>query len=121
MIQLKNITLRRGTHTILEQANLILNPGEKIGLVGPNGAGKTSLFKLLDGTLSEDTGERQLPSHWQTAQVEQHQIVTQQTAIEYVIDGDLVLKKAREQWEQVLAQNNEDEFASACQALYDAG
>lgn len=121
MIQLKNITLRRGTHTILEQANLILNPGEKIGLVGPNGAGKTSLFKLLDGTLSEDTGERQLPSHWQVAQVEQHQVVTQQTAIEYVIDGDLVLKKAREQWEQVLAQNNEDEFASACQALYDAG
>lgn len=121
MIQLKNITLRRGTHTILEQACLTLNPGEKVGLVGPNGAGKTSLFKLLDGTLSEDTGERQLPSHWQIAQVEQHQEITQQTAIEYVIDGDSVLKNAREKWEQVLAENNEEELASACQALYDAG
>ena len=47
MISLRNIVLRRGTKVLLDQANLIINPGEKAGLVGRNGAGKSTLFALL--------------------------------------------------------------------------
>ncbi|HEX5286406.1 MAG TPA: ATP-binding cassette domain-containing protein, partial [Polaromonas sp.] len=51
MIQLKNVTLRRGTKVVLDSASATLNPGEKVGLVGRNGAGKSSLFALLTGVL----------------------------------------------------------------------
>ena len=47
MITLKQISLRRGTKLLLDQASVTLNPGEKVGLVGRNGAGKSSLFALL--------------------------------------------------------------------------
>ena len=47
MIVLKNLTLRRGTRRVLDEASAVLNPGEKVGLVGRNGAGKSSLFVLL--------------------------------------------------------------------------
>ena len=39
MITLKQISLRRGTKLLLDQASVTLNPGEKVGLVGRNGAG----------------------------------------------------------------------------------
>ncbi len=34
-----------------------MNPSEKVGLVGRNGAGKTTIFRLLTGEESPDTGE----------------------------------------------------------------
>ncbi|MFM8863498.1 MAG: ATP-binding cassette domain-containing protein, partial [Limnohabitans sp.] len=51
MISLKNVSLRRGTKVLLEDASITLNPGEKVGLIGRNGAGKSSLFALLNGGL----------------------------------------------------------------------
>ena len=47
MLQLSEITLRRGTSVLLEQATLRLESTCKVGVVGRNGAGKNSLFKLL--------------------------------------------------------------------------
>ena len=49
MINLKNVTLRRGTKVLLDQASVTLNPGEKVGLIGRNGAGKSSLLKIVAG------------------------------------------------------------------------
>jgi ATP-binding cassette, subfamily F, member 3 len=49
MINLKNVTLRRGTKVLLDKASVTLNPGEKVGLVGRNGAGKSTLFALFNG------------------------------------------------------------------------
>ena len=40
MITLRNVTLRRGTKVVLDQASAHINPGECVGLVGRNGAGK---------------------------------------------------------------------------------
>jgi ATP-binding cassette subfamily F protein 3 len=43
---------------VLEQASLVLTPGDRIGLLGPNGAGKSTLVKLLAGELAPLTGKR---------------------------------------------------------------
>ena len=51
MITLRNITLRRGVKVVLQGAGVVLQPGEKVGLIGRNGAGKSSLFSLLAGRL----------------------------------------------------------------------
>ena len=47
MIQIKNLTLRRGVKVVLKDATVTLNPGEKIGLVGRSGAGKSTVVNLL--------------------------------------------------------------------------
>ena len=42
--------------TILKGVDLLLSPGEFVGLVGPNGAGKTTLLRLLAGLLAPSAG-----------------------------------------------------------------
>jgi ATPase subunit of ABC transporter with duplicated ATPase domains len=64
MITLRDITLRRGVKIVLEGANLVLQPGEKVGLIGRNGAGKSSLFALLTHRLSADRGDVEIPARW---------------------------------------------------------
>jgi ATP-binding cassette subfamily F protein 3 len=61
MIRLSQVTLRRGTKTLLEGAEVALNPGDKIGLIGANGSGKSSLFALLRGELHADKSEGDYP------------------------------------------------------------
>ncbi|GGH61594.1 ABC transporter ATP-binding protein [Comamonas phosphati] len=88
MISLKNITLRRGTRVLLDNASVSINPGEKLGLVGRNGAGKSTLFALLNGSLSEDGGEFFVPPQWRMAQVAQHMPETEESATQFVLEGD---------------------------------
>ena len=42
---------------VLDQANLTIEPGERVCLVGRNGTGKTTLLRLIQGTLEPDRGE----------------------------------------------------------------
>ncbi|MGQ0710506.1 MAG: ATP-binding cassette domain-containing protein [Rhodoferax sp.] len=121
MIQLKNITLRRGTKVLLDSASVTLNPGERVGLVGRNGAGKSSLFALLNGSLHEDGGECSVPAHWRMGQVAQDMPETEQSATEFVVEGDTVLLAARQQVAQAEHANAHDELAHALMALQDAG
>jgi energy-coupling factor transporter ATP-binding protein EcfA2 len=88
MIILKNLTLRRGTKVLLDKTSVTINPGEKVGLVGRNGAGKSTLFGLLNGTLHEDGGRFSMPAQWRMAQVAQDMPETEQSATDFVIDGD---------------------------------
>ena len=88
MITLKNIKLRRSAKVLLEQANVTINPGEKVGLVGRNGAGKSTLFALLNGTLAEDGGDFHIPAQWRMGQVAQHMPETTESATQFVLDGD---------------------------------
>ena len=69
MITLRNITLRRGTKVVLQNASVTLQPGEKVGLIGRNGAGKSSLFSLLTNRLHADAGDVEIPPRcrWRSA------------------------------------------------------
>lgn len=57
LITLKNVSVAFGSDAILDQANLIIEPNERIGLIGRNGAGKSTLLKLIDGDVLPDDGE----------------------------------------------------------------
>jgi ATP-binding cassette subfamily F protein 3 len=121
MITLKNVVLRRGAKVILDSASVTLNPGEKIGLVGRNGAGKSSLFAMLNGTLHEDGGEFYIPSQWRMAQVAQDMPETEQSATDYVIEGDVVLLAAQAEVTAAEASGDGDRMAHAYMDLYDSG
>ena len=95
MIQLKNLTLRRGVKVVLQDASVTLNPGEKVGLVGRNGAGKSSLFSLIANRLQADAGDLEMPPTWRLGEVAQNMPETSQGATDFVLEGDLPLMEAR--------------------------
>ena len=121
MITLKNVTLRRSAKVLLDGASVTLNPGEKVGLVGRNGAGKSSLFALLNGNLHEDAGEYYIPTQWRMGQVAQDMPETDQSATEFVVEGDTVLTAARQEVAASEATDDYDRMAHAYMALHDAG
>ena len=121
MITLKNISLRRGAKILLDQTSVSLNPGEKVGLVGRNGAGKSSLFALLNKTLTEDSGEFDIPSQWRMGQVAQDMPETDASATDFVIEGDTELVAARAEVTAAEATDDGERMANAYMALHDAG
>ena len=56
MVNLSNIRVAFGERVIFDNGNLLLRPGDRVGLVGPNGAGKTTLFKVIRGLETPDEG-----------------------------------------------------------------
>jgi len=121
MITLKNVTLRRGAKVLLDGASVTLNPGEKVGLVGRNGAGKSSLFALLNGNLHEDAGEYYIPAQWRMGQVAQDMPETEQSATDFVVEGDTVLLAARQEVAAAEATDDYNRMAHAYTELGDAG
>ena len=121
MITLKNVTLRRGAKVLLDGATVTLNPSEKVGLVGRNGAGKSSLFALFNGNLHEDGGEYYIPTQWRMGQVAQDMPETEQSATDFVVDGDTTLLAAQQEVTASEATDDYDRMAHAYMALQDAG
>ncbi|UTH73809.1 ATP-binding cassette domain-containing protein [Chromobacterium sp. IIBBL 290-4] len=97
MIQLKNLSLRRGLKELLVGANLTLNPGYKAGLTGANGVGKSSLFAMLLGELHADGGDTLIPPNWTLAHVAQETPALERSALDYVLDGDKELRSLEAQ------------------------
>lgn len=48
---------KKEKYVALNNINLDINPGERVGIIGPNGAGKTTLLKLISGITVPSRGE----------------------------------------------------------------
>ncbi len=51
MLQLENLTVRRGTQCVADSINLTLEKGKVYTILGPNGAGKSSMIKTIFGEV----------------------------------------------------------------------
>jgi len=69
--ELRDVSLRLGGRTILDRQSLIIQRGDRVGIVGANGAGKSTLVKLILGELDPDSGEVQRGSRLQVAYADQ--------------------------------------------------
>lgn len=56
-LEVRGVTKRFGALVVLRGVDLVLRPGEVLGLVGDNGAGKSTLVKILSGFHQQDGGE----------------------------------------------------------------
>lgn len=61
MLRIKNIGYSVEGRPLLEEASATIPTGHKVGVVGRNGTGKTTLFRLIRGELTLDTGAIELP------------------------------------------------------------
>lgn len=93
LIQFKNLTLTRGVRVLVDKASFQLHPGHKVGLTGANGAGKSSLFALLRGELHAESGDLDLPPQWVIAHVAQETPALTDSALDFVVDGDMELRQ----------------------------
>jgi len=57
MISLSKVRMGYGDRILFHNADFMVRPADKIGLVGPNGAGKTTVFRLIAGHEHPDDGE----------------------------------------------------------------
>jgi branched-chain amino acid transport system ATP-binding protein len=60
LLRVSAVTKRFGGFTALEQVDLVVAPGERLGLIGPNGSGKSTLVNCIAGTLRNDAGRIEL-------------------------------------------------------------
>lgn len=111
MLQLNQISLRRGTKLLLEQADLSIYQGQKVGLVGHNGVGKTSLFKLIKGELDYEHGSLQLPAKLEIAEIAQDIPSGTQSALDFVIAGNKPLAKVLDTLKRAEQENDGDTIA----------
>jgi ATP-binding cassette, subfamily F, member 3 len=121
MLVLNNVSLRRGVKLVLDQASVVLQPGEKVGLVGRNGAGKSSLFSLLTHRLQSDAGDVAMPPRWRIGEVAQDMPETDQGATDFVLEGDTRLMEAQAQLAQAELDDDGHAMADAHHAISDAG
>jgi len=110
----------RGIKPLLEQVDITLNPGDKIGLIGANGAGKSSLFAMLRGELHPDQGEIDFPAKWRMAYVAQETPPLERAALDYAIDGDVTLRKLEEELARLEGEPATTENGIAIGEIYSA-
>jgi branched-chain amino acid transport system ATP-binding protein len=57
LVKASGIIKRFGGFTALNNVDLIIHPGERLGLIGPNGSGKSTLVNCISGMLKIDGGQ----------------------------------------------------------------
>ena len=57
LFRLSDVHKSYGAQDVLRGASVQINPGEHVGLVGRNGAGKTTIFRLISGEETTDSGD----------------------------------------------------------------
>src|SRR5215212_2494514 len=58
LIQLSDIALTFGGTPLLDGADLVVSPGDRVCLVGRNGSGKSTLLRIVAGLIEPDRGTR---------------------------------------------------------------
>jgi len=56
LIEIENLTFRRGNRKIFDRLSLTIPVGQVTAIMGPSGTGKTTLLKLIAGQLKPETG-----------------------------------------------------------------
>lgn len=88
MLILNDITVRMVGRVLIDHASVTLPSGSKTGFVGRNGTGKSTLFKVITGELSTDTGDISMPRNTRIGQVAQEAPSTEESLIEIVLKAD---------------------------------
>ncbi len=87
MISLENISKSFGSQDLFDQTGLKINSRERVGIVGRNGHGKTTLFSIITGTSTPDSGNILIPNNYRLGYVQQHIGFTEDTVLKEGVLG----------------------------------
>ena len=72
ILDVQNLTLSFGENTLFSNLSFDIGEKDKVGFVGVNGAGKTSLFKIITGEYTADSGNCFISKNATLGYMEQH-------------------------------------------------
>ena len=81
LVTLDSASLAFGHVALLDHADLVIERGERIGLIGRNGTGKSSLLKVIAGEISLDDGKLWRSPALKYAWVEQEPLLEPETSV----------------------------------------
>ena len=120
MLKFSHLDLRRGAQLLLQDVDVTIHPGQKVGITGANGCGKSSLFALINNELQADSGDFFMPPGWVVAHVAQESPSTERSALDYVIDGDQQLRTIEAAIAQAGASNEGEKLGQLYAQLEEA-
>ena len=89
VIELKGVSKRFGTRTLVDDFSLSVERRDRIGIIGPNGQGKTTLLNMIAGRLAADSGSVEIGETVHLAYYDQESAGLDETqrVIDYVKAG----------------------------------
>ncbi|MEM8553843.1 MAG: ABC-F family ATP-binding cassette domain-containing protein [Pseudomonadota bacterium] len=88
MLKIDDIHYAVEGRPLFDGASAIIPAGHKVGLVGRNGTGKTTLFRLIRGELSLESGQIDLPSRARVGGVAQEVPASNTSLLDTVLEAD---------------------------------
>jgi ATP-binding cassette subfamily F protein 3 len=88
VLTIRDLTLRIAGRALLQNADLVVDPGRKVGLVGRNGAGKSTLLKAITGEIQPDGGDIRLAARARMGHVAQEAPGGPESLLETVLAAD---------------------------------
>ena len=89
MLHINDLTYRLGPRVLFDQATVALPDMARVGFVGRNGTGKTTLFNIISGDLSPESGTISIPKNMRMGRVEQEAPGGPGTLIDFVLMADV--------------------------------
>lgn len=112
LVTLEQISKQYGERVLLAGVNLLINSGDKIGLLGRNGAGKSTLLKIIAGVEDADAGNLTIWGNVRVRYLPQEPILDlTKTVLETVFDSEVPLMATVRDYEAAefaLDQNPDD-------------
>ena len=113
LVTLESVSKQYSERLLLEEVNLLVNEGERIGLIGVNGSGKTTLLRIIAGLEPADSGSMTV---WGGVNVEylpqEPQLDHSLTVLQHIFRSEapqLQLLRRYEETAWALQQNPQDE------------
>lgn len=118
VLSCSNLTKSYIVDTILEEVSFTVEPGDKIGVIGLNGSGKTSLFNILSGDISKDSGEIYIQKDLVIGYLKQHVKIDSKNTIyqeclevfKHLIVMEKNLRKLEQEISVISTEGNSDEL-----------
>lgn len=92
VLDVQNLTLSFGENVLFNSVSFDVKEKDKVGLIGCNGAGKTSLFKIITGEYSADSGNAFIGKNCKLGYMEQHTCSEDKTVYDELVSvfSDLI-------------------------------
>ena len=93
------LTKTMGTQPLVQNLDVLLTPGARLGILGPNGSGKTTLLRMITGELPPDAGKIERADSLRVVYFEQNrQSLDQSLTLRRALapEGDMIMYQDRQ-------------------------